>query len=648
MFLAGTAQGKDIITEVDFFRSGIRSFTSLLALWLWAYNSMKLAQTTLELSQTYKFSGQISDISDNAILFVSGLLGLFPFISAISVISVIQESTDPIILTMLLVETWMFVVFIFIRINKPIKLGKIQITRSILNIVSLYIFKLYSLIRELINASFNVILKNNDKKNIQAKPSDLNEHLNQYMHGLQLINWTVHFSVYLLIAFWPIHFSNFFGSIGLIFIALSCFSIVGIIFTYFRKKTRVPLFPFLVLTVLVFTIVNENNKAGEIQMDIDDKRQDLTMHFEDWFENRATLKDTVQITLVAAEGGGLRSAYWTYGILRQLHLDNTGFYNQLYAISSVSGGGVGAALYCTEQFTGLSESISEAPIINDDNLSPMLGSLLFRELIQSIIPFSLEILDRSTTMNKNFENNWKTRHPNYPLWNKEFIELWNINKSLPVMLFNTTKVESGESVLFSSVSFDSAQIHSIDMMKHLSKQPKLSEVVGLSARFMYLQPAGRFDYTNGKTWGHLVDGGYYDNSGLSTIFQLYTVLREKADILVQDDIAKYAKFNIIYIRNVRHTANNPENSFINEVNTPIKTLLNSWYSRVYSFEQIVRTTLPMINQNDKFYEIKLDREELPLPLGWLFSENSKNEMVRQLEYLDKDDNYKQVNSSIAN
>jgi hypothetical protein len=56
----------------------------------------------------------------------------------------------------------------------------------------------------------------------------------------------------------------------------------------------------------------------------------------------------------------------------------------------------------------------------------------------------------------------------------------------------------------------------------------------------------------------------------------------------------------------------------------------------------------MINQNDKFYEIKLDREELPLPLGWLFSENSKNEMVRQLEYLDKDDNYKQVNSSIAN
>mgnify|MGYP000657525945 CR=1 FL=1 len=81
---------------------------------------------------------------------------------------------------------------------------------------------------------------------------------------------------------------------------------------------------------------------------------------------------------------------------------------------------------------------------------------------------------------------------------EEFYDNGQLKKSV---IYNGG-TESGESVLFSSVSFDSAQIHSIDMMKHLSKQPKLSEVVGLSARFMYLQPAGRFDYTNGKTWGH--------------------------------------------------------------------------------------------------------------------------------------------------
>ena len=48
------------------------------------------------------------------------------------------------------------------------------------------------------------------------------------------------------------------------------------------------------------------------------------------------VRDTLRVTLVAAEGGGLRSAYWTYAVLRQIQNENP-------AVKRTAGLGIGTA-----------------------------------------------------------------------------------------------------------------------------------------------------------------------------------------------------------------------------------------------------------------------------------------------------------------
>jgi hypothetical protein len=52
----------------------------------------------------------------------------------------------------------------------------------------------------------------------------------------------------------------------------------------------------------------------------------------------------------------------------------------------------------------------------------------------------------------------------------------------------------------------------------------LSTAVHMSARFTYVSPPGRLLDDAGRTWGHVIDGGYFENSGAGTALDLYTSL----------------------------------------------------------------------------------------------------------------------------
>ncbi|MBK9455175.1 MAG: hypothetical protein WBP31_14465 [Chitinophagales bacterium] len=88
------------------------------------------------------------------------------------------------------------------------------------------------------------------------------------------------------------------------------------------------------------------------------------------------------------------------------------------------------------------------------------------------------------------------------------------------------------------------------MMHFVESQLTYSAVVGLSCRSPYFQPAGEFDCQNNKPCGHIADGGYSENSGFSTIFQIYVNLQEQANLLIAEGKIKLIKFNIIFISNV--------------------------------------------------------------------------------------------------
>jgi hypothetical protein len=560
--------------------------------------------------------------------------------------SVSKEIPDYRILLMLLLGFWFFVIYLLLQSGNDLRIGKLVISKSVFNLLSLYLFFVFDKITQPFFARFNKILRKKKfsgdatggrsktwKKFLRFKPD-----------AKLIINWGGHTLGYFLISAFPIFLGSLLGSIGLIFFALSCFNILGIIFVCIKKIFGYPILPIFLIAVIIFTGISDNNTAGYISANKQDTRESLDNHFESWIRKRAIKEDTIKISLVAAEGGGLRSASWTYGVMRKLQVEHPEFYDQLYAVSCVSGGSVGAALFCTEQFTGLSEDINKAPILGNDNLSSMVAALFYREFIQSVIPVDVDFLDRSRVMDKTFETFWQQKHPGNHLWSDNFLELWNHQKQVPVLLVNSIHVENGENVILSNLKFIPKKLQCVDMYQIAENTMSLSQVVGISSRFPYLQPAARFKYPDGSSWGHLADGGYFENSGVYTLYRVYLSLREKIHKMKWPGKIPVIKFSILLLSNGEENRPDRPGFFLNEIGSPLNTLLNSWYTKGYSYANIARETVQLINSNDQFFEIRLDRKKSAIPLGWFLSLKSKNEIIRQLDELDSTDGYKAYTS----
>ena len=79
-------------------------------------------------------------------------------------------------------------------------------------------------------------------------------------------------------------------------------------------------------------------------------RPELAAHFAQWQRQRAADGADAPVIVVAAEGGGVRAAVWTAFALARLDDATCGaFGRRVYAISSVSGGSLGAAFYVAQR-----------------------------------------------------------------------------------------------------------------------------------------------------------------------------------------------------------------------------------------------------------------------------------------------------------
>src|SRR5205085_2176471 len=68
--------------------------------------------------------------------------------------------------------------------------------------------------------------------------------------------------------------------------------------------------------------------------------------FDAWWDDVGSkLPRPAPLVLVATAGGASRAAYWTAEVLGQLEAAHPGFHRQVFAISSVSGGSLGAGVY---------------------------------------------------------------------------------------------------------------------------------------------------------------------------------------------------------------------------------------------------------------------------------------------------------------
>jgi hypothetical protein len=144
----------------------------------------------------------------------------------------------------------------------------------------------------------------------------------------------------------------------------------------------------------------------------------------------------------------------------------------------------------------------------------------------------VDAFDRARALELGFEETWaKTmRAADLPDLARFFAgnsrAVWAADADVPALLLNTTIVQSGDRAVIAPFRLESAYFHDlvIDLLNGTGA-PTLSAAVSASARFPYILPPALYVNPENSEAYQMIDGGYYENSGIQTAINLIDLLR---------------------------------------------------------------------------------------------------------------------------
>jgi len=282
----------------------------------------------------------------------------------------------------------------------------------------------------------------------------------------------------------------------------------------------------------------------------------IRKYFKAWERQHPSQGTEAPIIVVAAAGGGSRAALHSASLLSRVDEATCGIFgDRVFAISGVSGGAIGAAAWsalrrdasadAAERRHCRSVKSDERPaprsdaleqFLARDHLSPVLATALFSDLRRSAWPGESSSEPEGTRVGDRGQTLFSSIYDGYGgalQWLRDrevavstasnslvsgFIEqaspLFGVQ---PLMLFNATAVEDGRRVVQGSVPLCPGD-------GYCTTGPALLTGAVDSARFAFVSPPrNEFVYAHDsssnawyKTQRSLVDGGYFDNSGIVT------------------------------------------------------------------------------------------------------------------------------------
>ena len=306
-------------------------------------------------------------------------------------------------------------------------------------------------------------------------------------------------------------------------------------FNYPRLYTRgIPLF---FLTFILWSIANTiwfGNDLHQLENANDKYNSVSEPEFIHELNNRfdSTGRDTAYF--ISAYGGGLKANAWNMLLLNELtDLNGKNILDKTIAISGVSGGSLGqgffAAIY-NESNDKYERNQMIHKVISQDYLSVDTVHFLGYDLIREYWPGS-----------HFFGRKWKDDRAKRAM--KKYAQTINDSiieksfrahyasifrtKKFPLIISNSAGTHHKRG-LASSVDFGS-NFHNIfhdatDIIDSLNSNLTYPEAFSPSNRFPLISPAAKIE---GK--GHFVDGGYYENSGMMSIIDIYEYLNNSSD-----------------------------------------------------------------------------------------------------------------------
>lgn len=305
---------------------------------------------------------------------------------------------------------------------------------------------------------------------------------------------------------------------------------------------------------------------------------ELTRKFDQWLAAREKDGDPEKeypVFIVAAEGGGIYAADAATSFLSAMQDMCPSFAQHVFAISGVSGGAVGSALFnaleqrpveahprkcnpLADLFADGTLSSRTRAMMRDDHLSPSLA-LIVPDFVSKILPENAVRLNRASALEASFACSFLTpalagiRCPREPGNGVDvpFADHWRPDGVAPALVLNATWVETGYRVAFAPFALhgasdgtlfsfpiaggggkDDFEQHGIRIDRKVTST-RLIEAAMVSARFPGIVSAYKVKASIGtaqgeaddRTW-NFVDGGYVDNSGATTALEIYQALSD--------------------------------------------------------------------------------------------------------------------------
>jgi Patatin-like phospholipase len=386
--------------------------------------------------------------------------------------------------------------------------------------------------------------------------------------------------------------------------------------------------------------------------------------FQAWFASRPAdykkkfVDKPYPIYIVAAQGGGMYAANLSGLFLSRLYDRCPLIRHHVFAVSGVSGGSVGAGFFaallnappqtpladtCDVYLPADGKPHPKGPLemkmealLQSDFLAPVAASFLFPDLLQRFLPVPIPAFDRARAFEEGVERAWdavvtsKGNPLRQPFWRH-----WRPDGDSPMLLLNTTIVESGRQVAAAPVELKPFSQETTPDLQSLQGalrfRPEidvpLSTAMSLSARFPIVMPAGLVR-SEDRTF-HLVDGGYYENSAVDASLAVISQLRgalcntAEAECVGKSSIfpgePRTFRFKMFILTDYDPTPNyhsDPRKGGggLNELLSPVRAMFNS---RVARGEVTVgRTTRGTENWAG---HVSLSHRIYNLPLGWQLS-----------------------------
>ncbi len=372
------------------------------------------------------------------------------------------------------------------------------------------------------------------------------------------------------------------------------------------------------------------------------------------------------VYIVAAQGGGMYAAAQASIFLTAISAFCEQFPQHLFAISSVSGGSVGAAVFNAalttfgqKRGTCLSiEKIRELKkedfspdaywalgaahkMAAEDWLSPLMGAALFPDFAQRFWPLREPRLSRARALEDAITDSWrrhylKTGKVHNPL-NQGIRATYDASGIRPALLFNTTESGSGRRRVIAPFRIKEEKGSDLQFLPVSEDYDvSLSAAAVASARFPYFTPAAWFwpqtkpdpDKSTEKNSERIriVDGGYFENSGVATASDLITRLEK---IVSDHDLP--VDIHMIVLTSGKYPER--KSHAFGELLAPIRALLKTRESRTISTIALADRDMGTVENAApvrRLQRVTLTDFLTPLPLGWRLSQIGVYQIRRSL------------------